>query len=213
MTLKSKKEETGLPDDFEVKNTQISFDDLEFEAEYLTDEELEELSKPTTYLTISGKEQEYNPDWTKYGMRDLDVGDEAEGRPEITIFENKEKKYNALRLRIIDDDEIVDLYCNYPKKDYPYVKNINKGFDFYRTCFNFIYSVLRYRGEQYIVNEQGEEVNRFNKVNLENFAKFVDQKDRVGVKITKGNRKYIENEDGEEELEDGYNSWIIYKME
>ena len=202
MSIKGKNNNNNLPDEFTTTETeQISFDDLEYEAEYLTDEELEELNKPTTYLTISGKEQDYDPDWTKYGMRDLEVGDEAEGRPEITIFENKEKKYNALRLRIIDDDEIVDLYCNYPKKDYPYVKNINKGFDFYRTCFDFIYSVLRYRGEQYIVDENGEEINRFNKVNLENFAKFVDQKDRVGVKITEGNP------------ESEYNSWIIYKME
>ena len=210
MSLKTKN--NNLPDEF-TETKQVTFNDLEFEAEYLTDEELEELSKPITYLTISGKEQDYNPDWTKYGMRDLEVGDEFEGRPEITIFENDEKTYNAMRLRIMDDGEILNLYMNYPKKDYPYVKNINKGFDFYRTCFDFIYSVLRYRGEQYIVDENGEEINRFNKVNLENFAKFVDQKDRVGVKITKGNRKYIENEDGEEELEDGYNSWIIYKME
>ena len=210
MSLKTKN--NNLPDEF-TETKQVTFNDLEFEAEYLTDEELEELSKPITYLTISGKEQDYNPDWTKYGMRDLEVGDEFESRPEITIFENDEKTYNAMRLRIMDDGEILNLYMNYPKKDYPYVKNINKGFDFYRTCFDFIYSVLRYRGEQYIVDENGEEINRFNKVNLENFAKFVDQKDRVGVKITKGNRKYIENEDGEEELEDGYNSWIIYKME
>ena len=201
MSLKSKKEETGLPDDFEVKNSQITFDELEFEAEVLSDEELEEMNKTTTYYTITGKEQQYEPTWETYTIKDLDIGDEFEGRPEVTIFENDEKTYNAMRLRIMDDGEILNLYMNYPKKDYPYVENINKGFDFYRTCFDFIYSILRWKDETNVVNTDGEEINKFNKVNLENFMKFVDQQNRVGIKIIEGNP------------DSDYDSWIIYKME
>ena len=175
----------------------ISFDDLEFEAEYV-DEEQSEVKK---YYTISGKESEYNSAWEKYKASDLDIGDEFEGKPEINIFENENKTYNATRLRLIDNGEILDLYFNFPKKDFPYVTGINKGFDFYRTCFDFIYSVLRYRGEENVVDANGEEINRFKKVNLETFAKYVDSMERVGVRITEGNP------------ESDYNSWIIYKME
>ena len=175
----------------------ISFDDLEFEAEYVDEEQLE----TKQFFTISGKESQYEPSWEKYKASDLDIGDEFEGRPELTIFENKDKTYNALRVRIMDDGEILDLYLNFPKKDFPYVIGINKGFDFYRPCFDFIYSVLKYRGEENVVDANGEEINRFKKVNLETFAKYVDSMERVGVRITEGNP------------ESEYNSWIIYKME
>ena len=181
----------------ERNDNQISFDDLEFEAEYVDEDELE----TKKFYTISGKESWYEPNWTKYGMKDLDVGDIFEGRPELQIFENEEKTYNALRLRVMDDGEILDLYVNFPKADYPYVRGINKGFDFYRTCFDFIYGVLRWKSEANVVNSNGEEINRFGKVNFENFAKFVDSMERIGVRITEGNA----NSD--------YNSFIIYKME
>jgi hypothetical protein len=59
--------------------------------------------------------------------------------------------------------------------------------------------VLRLRDERNVVDSKGEEVNRFKSVNLETFAKYVDQHQRVGIKITEG--------------ENGYNSWEIYKME
>lgn len=190
MALKSKEEKT---------NQQISFDDLEFDAEYIDEEELEEMNTKK-YYTISGKEQQYEPEWEKMKASDLDVGDEFEGRPEITIFENEDKTYNALRVRVMDDGEILDLYVNFPKKDWPYVKNINKGFDFYRTCFDFIYSILKYRDERNVV-KNGEEINKFNTVNLETFAKYIDGMERIGVKITEGNH------------DSDYNSWQIYKME
>ena len=182
----------------EVKQPeQISFDDIEFEAEYVDEEELE----TKKFYTISGKESWYEPTWEKYGIQDLEVGAEMEGRPEINIFENKDKSYDALRLRIMDDGEILDLYINYPKQHYPFVRGINKKFDFYRKCFDFIFSVLRYQGEKNVVNSQGEEVNKFGKINLEMLAKYVDQHERIGVRITEG------NSDSE------YDSFIIYKME
>ena len=163
MALKSKTQE-NLPEEFEVtEQKQISFDDLEFEAEYVDEEELE----TKKFYTISGKESQYEPTWETYKLGDLDVGDEFAGRPEINIFENKDKSYNALRLRLMDDGEILALYVNFPKKDWPYVKGINKGFDFYRTCFDFIFGVLWWRDETNVIDANGEEVNRFGKVNLE----------------------------------------------
>ena len=199
MALSSKNKENVPVEPIEEvkKEAQVSFDDLEFEAEFVDEEELE----TKKFYTISGKESWYEPTWEKYTMADLEVGQEAEGRPEITIFENKDKTYDALRLRIMDDGEIVDLYVNYPKKNYPFVRGINKTFDFYRKCFDFIFSVRRLHGDKYVVDKNGEEVNRFNKINIEMLAKFVDQHERIGVRITEG------NSDSE------YNSFIIYKLE
>lgn len=196
MTLKSKQNE--LPEEFEVQE-QISFDDIEFEAEYVDEEELENGGQK--FLTISGKESWYEPTWEKYGIQDLDVDQTMEGRPEISIFENEDKTYDALRLRVMDDGEILDLYVNYPKKHYPYVRGINSKFDFYRKCFDFIFSVLRLQGEKNVVNSQGEEVNKFGKINIEMLAKFVDQHNRIGVEIIEG------NSDSE------YDSFKIYKLE
>ena len=182
----------------EVKEVeQVSFDDLEFEAEFVDEDDL----APKKFYTISGKEQQYEPEWEKYSIRELDVGTTMEGRPEVCIFENEDKTYDALRLRILDDGDIVDCYLNFPKKDYPYLKGINKGFDFYRTCFDFIFSILKIRDERNVVDSKGEEINRFKQVNLETFAKYVDSMTRVGVKVTEG------NPDSE------YTSWEIYKME
>ena len=178
---------------------QISFDDIEFEAEYIDEEELEEMSTKK-YYTISGKESQYEPEWESFNVSELDVGVTMEGRPEITIFKNEDKSYNAFRLRILDDGEILNCYLNYPKKDYPYVKRINKGFEFYRPLFNFIYSLLRMKDEKNVVDANGEEVNIFNKINIEMLAKFVDQHERVGVKIIEG-------------VNPDYNDWVIYKLE
>lgn len=195
MALKSKNNEE-IPFEVETEEVdQVTFDDLEFEAEFVEEETQKQ------FLTISGKVSEYEPTWEKYGMADLDVGDEFEGKPEITPFTNDDKSYDALRLRTMDDGEMVDIYINYPKKDYPYVTGINKGFDFYRKCFDFIFSVLRIRDERNVVDKNGEEINRFSKVNLETFAKYVDQMSRIGIRITEG------NPDSE------YNSFEIYKME
>jgi hypothetical protein len=69
------------------------------------------------------------------------------------------------------------------------------------TAFDFIYSVLRWKGEENVVDRNGEEINHFKKVNIIAFAKFVDQMNRIGVRITEGNS------------DSDYDSFIIYKME
>ena len=176
---------------------QISFEDIEFEAEYVDEDKIE----TKNFYTISGKESWYEPTWEKYGIQDLDIGATMEGRPEINIFENEDKTYDALRLRVMDDGEILDLYINYPKKHFPFVRAINSKFDFYRKCFDFIFSVLRLQGEQYVVYNNGNEVNKFGKIDIEKLAKYVDQHSRIGVEITEG------NSDSE------YDSFKIYKLE
>ena len=103
-------------------DTQISFDDLDFEAEY---------EEEVVYTTISGKEYAEVQDWDGMKTYELDIGDEMEGIPEVTIFENKDKKYDSLRLRVLDDGEYLDCYANIHKPEkLGYVSNIRKGFDF-----------------------------------------------------------------------------------
>lgn len=174
--------------------SQISFEDLEFEGAY---------EEEKVYTTISGNEYHEVNEWEKMTLNDLVVDAIVEGYPEITYYENKERKSDSLRLRVLDDGEYVDLYINIPKPDEKgFVTGINAGFDFYRTAFDFVYSILFLRDERNVIDERnGEPVNRFNKVNILNFAKYVDSMHHISLKITEGNHT------------SDYNSWIITKME
>lgn len=183
MALKSKEEK------------QVSFEDLmeDFEAEHTED---------NGYTTISGKQQIDTSEYEKMSIYDFDIGDDITGTPEITHFKNDDRKYDSLRVRIINEDEFVDLYINIPKPDEKgFVKNIRKSFDFYRTAYDFIYSVLRYKDSANVIDGNGDEKNNFKKVNIILFAKYVDQMTNINVRLTEG------NESSE------YNSWIITKME
>lgn len=174
---------------------QVNFDDLMEDLEFEYEEE-------RTFTTISGKEQHDVYDWEAMKSYELDVGDEMSGIPEISHFENKDKKYDSLRLRVLDDGEYLDCYINIPKPDkLGYIENIRRDFDFYRTCFDFLFSILKYRDERNVVDKNGDEKNKFAKVNIINFAKYVDQMKRVTVRITEGNE------------ESTYNSFQIIKME
>ena len=200
MALKSK--QTGLPEEFEENEVeQVSFDNLvgNMEAEYEEDQ-----GETKVYYTLTGKEQDYNPQWDIYKSYEADVGDWLEGKPEVSIIEKKDKSYNALRVRIIDEstDEVLDCYLNFPKPDDEgFVTNITKSFDFYRNCFDFLYSILKCQGDKYVLDKNGDEYNRFAKIDFIGFAKLVDQKTRVKIEITEG------NEDSD------YNSWMITGME
>ena len=195
MALKSKTETTETN-----VNEQVNFDDLisSTEAVYTDGED-----KPV-YHTITGKEQEYNPQWDIYKNYEADVGDWLEGKPEVSIIPKEDKSYDTLRIRIIDDttDEVLDCYANFPKADKKgFVKGLNRDFDFYRNAFDFIYSVLKTRGDKYVLDKNGEEYDKFNRVDFIGFAKLVDQMNKVKIEITEGNP------------ESDYNSLMIKNME
>jgi len=198
----------NLPDEFETTETkQITMDDLGLETERIDiDEEAEENKK--VYYTISGKEQQYEPTWETYGIGDFNVGEELEGRPEVTIFEKKDKSYDAARLRLLNEGELVNLYFNYPKKNYPMVrnlKNIRTGekddFDFYLNAFDVVFSTLKCIDEKNIVDENGEKINKIKAINLETLLKIIDASKKVKVRIIEGS-PYNE-----------YLSWGIIEME
>jgi hypothetical protein len=136
------------------------------------------------------------------------VGEELEGIPEVTIFEKEDKSYNAARLRLIDEDEIVNLYFNFPKKAYPIVrnlKNIRTGekdeFDFYLNCYDVCFSVLRCLDENNIKDSNGDIINKIKAINLETVLKIIDSSKKIGVRIIEGSPY------------NDYLSWGIIKME
>jgi hypothetical protein len=198
MVLKSNNQETI--------EEQVSLD-LGLEVERV-DIDAEAENEKKVYYTITGKEQQYNPDWEIYNINDIDVGEELEGIPEVTIFEKEDKSYNAARLRLIDEEEIVNLYFNFPKKAYPIVrnlKNIRTGekdeFDFYLNCYDVCFSVLRCIDENNIKDKNGDIINKIKAINLETVLKIIDTSKKVRVKIIEGSPY------------NDYLSWGIIEME
>lgn len=190
----------ALKKENEIENTpiqeQITFADLEYDLEY------EDENSIGIRYTISGKESDYEPEWELIRMSELNIGDEFEGKPEVMHYVNEGRKSDSLRIRLMDDGEILDCYVNIPKPDPKgFVTNIREGFDYYRTCFDFVFSILKLRDESNVITPEGKVTNKFNRINIINFAKLVDGMDRVGVRVTQG------NEDSD------YNSFVIYKME
>ena len=204
MALKSKQSE--INEDFEIteEKQQVTLD-LEFETEIADlDAEAEEKQ---VYYTISGKESRYEPTWETYNINDFDVGEELEGEPEVTIFEKKDKNYDAARLRIFNDGEIVNLYFNYPKKDYPVVRNLKNirtsekdKFDFYLNCYDVCFSVLRCIDENN-VKKDGKTINKIPSINIETILKIIDSNDFIKVRIIEGSPY------------NDYLSWGILEME
>ena len=199
MALQSKKNEKPIEE-------QVSLD-LGLEVERV-DIDAEAETGGQVYYTITGKEQQYNPEWETYNINDFDVGEELEGIPEVTIFEKEDKSYNAARLRLIDKDEIVNLYFNFPKKAYPIVrnlKNIRTGekdeFDFYLNCYDVCFSVLRCLDENNIKDSNGDIINKIKAINLETVLKIIDSSKKIGVRIIEGSPY------------NDYLSWGIIKME
>jgi hypothetical protein len=174
---------------------QVNFDDLVDSTEAEVTQEIR---------TVTGRETEYNHEWEIFKSYNEDVGTYMEGTPEVTIIEKDGKTYDSLCLRVIDNstDEVLDCYCNFPKADKDgFVKNLTKDFDFYRNAFDFIFSVLKTRGDKYVLDKNGDEYDKFRRVDWMGFAKLVDQMNKVKVEITEGNE------------DSTYNSWMIMSME
>ena len=75
------------------------------------------------------------------------------------------------------------------------------SFDFYRNCFDFLFSILRCKGDKYVLDKNGEEYNKFRRINILQFARYVDQQKSIRIRITEGNES------------SNYDSWEIIEME
>ena len=175
------------------KKEQINFADLACEGGFSQE-----------YTTVTGKEQQTLPEYEVYKTYECDVGDELTGYPEVSIIPKKEKSYDTLKIRVIDDtaDEILEAYANFPgANEKGIVKNITRNFDFYRNAYDFIYGVRKCQGERYVVDENGEEYTEWNNIDFIGHAKLVDMMSTITIKITEGNPN------------SQYDSWEIIHME
>jgi len=175
------------------KNEQISFDDLKCEGGF--EEE---------FRTVTGKEQMYVPEFEVYRNYECNVGDFLTGYPEVSIIPKKDKSYDSLKVRIIDEagEEVLEAYAYFPKaNDKGFVKRIGKSFDFYRNAFDFIYSLRKCKGEKYILDKNGEEYTEWNNIDFIGHAKLLDQMSKVTITITEGNP------------DSDFDSWEITEME
>lgn len=163
---------------------------------------VEATSEDESYTNVSNMNQ--------FKAHDLEVGATFSGKPEASIFRNDEKddkgdfikNYDAVRVRLIDNPDYLDAYFNIPKPDENgIISNIRKGSDFFRSCFDMIYSFMRYIDETNIIDPKtGEEIQKIKKINIENFVDLLNDKERIELEITEG------NPDSE------YNSFMIRKM-
>ena len=185
----------------EVKETKPTEEfDFGFDAEY---------EEQKGYTTISGNEQRDVSNATGYYLSDLEIGNIITGYPEVTIFQNNDKndagefikKYQNVRVRVIDHDEYIDLYANIPRADENgFIKGLNKYFDFFRTGWDLCFSFMRMISEANVVDKNGEEINKINSINIENVCKKIDSMNYIKCKVVKG-----ANED--------YDSWIILDLQ
>jgi len=163
-------------------------------------------------VEVSSVDESYTDvsDMDQIKAYELEPGTTFTGKPEVSLFTNDEldddgnfvKKYDAVRIRLIDNPEYLDAYFNVPKMDENgFITNIRKGFDFYRSAFDVIYSFLRYIDETNIIDpDTGDEIKKIKKINIENFIDLLNDKDSITLKITEGNK------------ESDYNSFMIIKM-
>lgn len=163
---------------------------------------VEATSEDESYTDVSNMEQ--------LKAYELDVGATFTGRPEVSIWNNDDvdekgelvKKYDSVRIRLIDNPEYLDTYFNIPKPDKDgFITNVRKGFDFYRSAFDVIFSFLRYIDETNIIDPKtGEEIKKINRINIENFVDILNDKELIELEITEGNE------------ESEYNSFMIRKI-
>lgn len=184
-----------------VKEAKPVEDVFGFEAEY---------TENTGYTTISGKEKTDVTNYTGYYIGDIEIGQTVTGKVEVDYFQNNDKdeitgeysrKYQNIRVRVIDEEEYIDFYANIPRADENgFITGLNKNFEFFRTGFDLVFSFMRFIDETNVVTADGEEINRINRVNIVNIAKAIDKNERVKIKVIKG-----ANED--------YHSWIILDLQ
>ena len=129
--------------------------------------------------SVSGKDLKLDNERDILYLRDLDEGEPYKGNPIVSIFENEEKTYNNVSIRLVspDESEELRLSVNYPKKDYPLVKNLNEDFGFYLNAFNLVKDIA-------ILNDvKGVDADTrlFREVNFKEVLEFVDSLDEIEI--------------------------------
>lgn len=121
-------------------------------------------------VSISGKDLNFDAERDIIYLRDLDEGEVYKGNPIVSIFENDDKSYNNVSIRLVNEDEELRLSVNYPKKDCPVVKNLNENFGFYLNAFNLVKDIAILNGAEGVDNN----TKLFKEVNFKEILEFID---------------------------------------
>lgn len=130
-----------------------------------------------TKTSVSGKDLNLNDARDIIYLRDLDIFESYSGNPIVSIFENDEKSYNNASIRLVNEDEELRLSVNFPKKDYPLVKNLNEDFGFYLNSFNLVKDIAILTG----VDGVDDDTSAFKEVNLQEILEFIDGLDELEI--------------------------------
>ena len=139
----------------------------------------------------------------KITLNELDSGTEYDGKPSLYLFENDDKNWDNIRVRVIDTKDYLQAYCNIPKPDADgFIRDIHQNNKFYRGAFDLVYSYLHAIDETLILDPQSPTgyINHIKKINIKKVIEQLNAKSKVEVRVTEGSG-------------DGYNSMVILSME
>ena len=131
--------------------------------------------------SINGKDLNLDNERDILFLRDLDERESYKGNPILSIFENDEKTYNNVSIRLVneDEDEELRLSVNFPKKDWPVVKNLNEDFGFYLNAFNLVRDIAILTGVEGVDNN----TEVFKEVNFKGILEYVDGLDEMTIQV------------------------------
>lgn len=127
--------------------------------------------------SISGKDLNLDNERDIVFLRDLDENESFTGNPIVSIFENDDKTYNNVSIRLVKEDEELRLSVNYPKKDCPLVKNLNEDFGFYLNAFNLVKDIALLTGVEGVDNNTA----LFKEVNFQEILEYIDGLDEMSI--------------------------------
>lgn len=131
--------------------------------------------------SISGKDLKLSNDRDVLYLRDLGEEEIYKGNPIVSIFRNDDKTYNNVSIRLLNEyeNEELRLSVNYPKKDCPLIRDINKDFGFYLNAFNLVRDIAILTG----VDGVDDETISFKEVNFKELLEYIDGLDEMGVQM------------------------------
>lgn len=131
-------------------------------------------------------------EYTRANINQVNVGNVFEGKPVIMKFENEEKNYDTVLIKLLNDTdmECLDVYVNTPKFKNQ-IKNIRKRNNFTLNLFNLIISVNKLIDPSSIMDPRtGDEINLIKKINLQDLLDFLKEKESIKVKVIEGSQGY-----------------------
>lgn len=155
--------------------------------------ELEEFETPDNLFGMVGSVETDISDYETFKLNELGVGDSFQGRPTLMVFDkDEERNYRTLMLKLVDDtaEQAVNLYMNAPDFKGDLIKNVKRSSGFFRPLFDFIFSLNKYINQSSIIGEDGEEINIIDVINVALVKLFIDDKELIGVEVTKGVKDY-----------------------